>query len=194
MNSESPVVFVVDDDHRVREALSSLISSVGLRVAVFGSACGISGIRKAGCPRMPCPGLATSGNQRTGTPAAVVSRRYSADCLHLRSRRYPFFRARHQGWGDRVPSKTVRRSGTASSDSRRHRSGSNRAAERDRNWPNCKGATTFSRLANGKSFPSWWPASPTSRLAPTWVPARSQLGFTGDRSCERWPRNRWRSW
>jgi FixJ family two-component response regulator len=38
MNSESPVVFVVDDDHRVREALYSLISSVGLRVAVFGSA------------------------------------------------------------------------------------------------------------------------------------------------------------
>lgn len=38
MNSESPVVFVVDDDHRVREALSSLISSVGLQVAVFGSA------------------------------------------------------------------------------------------------------------------------------------------------------------
>lgn len=38
MNSYSPVVFVVDDDHRVRQALSSLISSVGLRVAVFGSA------------------------------------------------------------------------------------------------------------------------------------------------------------
>jgi FixJ family two-component response regulator len=38
MNSDSPVVFVVDDDSRVREALSSLISSAGLRVAVFGSA------------------------------------------------------------------------------------------------------------------------------------------------------------
>jgi len=38
VNSDSPFVFVVDDDHRVREALSSLISSVGLRVAVFGSA------------------------------------------------------------------------------------------------------------------------------------------------------------
>ena len=38
MNSDSPVVFVVDDDHRIREALSSLISSVGLQVAVFGSA------------------------------------------------------------------------------------------------------------------------------------------------------------
>jgi FixJ family two-component response regulator len=38
MTSDSPVVFVVDDDHRVREALSSLISSAGLQVAVFGSA------------------------------------------------------------------------------------------------------------------------------------------------------------
>lgn len=38
MNSGLPIVFVVDDDHRVREALSSLISSAGLRVAVFGSA------------------------------------------------------------------------------------------------------------------------------------------------------------
>jgi FixJ family two-component response regulator len=38
MNSDSPIVFVVDDDHRVREALSSLISSAGLRVAVFNSA------------------------------------------------------------------------------------------------------------------------------------------------------------
>lgn len=38
MSSDSPVVFVVDDDRRVREALSSLISSAGLRVEVFGSA------------------------------------------------------------------------------------------------------------------------------------------------------------
>jgi FixJ family two-component response regulator len=38
MSSESPIVFVVDDDHRVCEALSDLISSVGLRVTAFGSA------------------------------------------------------------------------------------------------------------------------------------------------------------
>ena len=38
MNSDNPIVFVVDDDYRVREALSSLISSAGLRVAVFSSA------------------------------------------------------------------------------------------------------------------------------------------------------------
>jgi FixJ family two-component response regulator len=38
MNSGDPMVFVVDDDYRVREALSSLISSAGLRVAAYGSA------------------------------------------------------------------------------------------------------------------------------------------------------------
>jgi len=38
MNSDNPIVFVVDDDYRVREALSSLIASVGLRVVAFGSA------------------------------------------------------------------------------------------------------------------------------------------------------------
>jgi FixJ family two-component response regulator len=38
INQDKPVVFVVDDDYRVREALSSLISSTGLDVAAFGSA------------------------------------------------------------------------------------------------------------------------------------------------------------
>jgi FixJ family two-component response regulator len=38
MTSDSPIVFVVDDDYRVREALSSLIESVGLRVTAYGSA------------------------------------------------------------------------------------------------------------------------------------------------------------
>jgi FixJ family two-component response regulator len=38
MTSDDPIVFVVDDDHRVREALCSLIASVGLRVTAYGSA------------------------------------------------------------------------------------------------------------------------------------------------------------
>jgi FixJ family two-component response regulator len=38
MTSDEPIVFVVDDDHRVREALCSLIASVGLRVNAYGSA------------------------------------------------------------------------------------------------------------------------------------------------------------
>jgi len=38
MTPDSPVVFVVDDDRRVREALSRLLSSVGLAAVAFGSA------------------------------------------------------------------------------------------------------------------------------------------------------------
>ena len=38
MNSDNPIVFVVDDDYRVREALSSLLASVGLQVVACGSA------------------------------------------------------------------------------------------------------------------------------------------------------------
>jgi FixJ family two-component response regulator len=38
MTSDDPIIFVVDDDYRVREALCSLIESVGLRVAAYGSA------------------------------------------------------------------------------------------------------------------------------------------------------------
>jgi len=38
VNSDNPIVFVVDDDYRVREALSSLLASVGLQVVACGSA------------------------------------------------------------------------------------------------------------------------------------------------------------
>jgi len=38
MTTERPMVFVVDDDVRVRDALSSLLASAGLDVAVFASA------------------------------------------------------------------------------------------------------------------------------------------------------------
>ena len=37
MTEESPIVFVVDDDASIRDALKSLIRSVGLRVELFGS-------------------------------------------------------------------------------------------------------------------------------------------------------------
>jgi FixJ family two-component response regulator len=38
MTAERPLVFVVDDDARVREALSDLLASAGLDTAVFASA------------------------------------------------------------------------------------------------------------------------------------------------------------
>ena len=38
MTYQPPIVFVVDDDSSIRDALKSLIRSVGLRVELFGSA------------------------------------------------------------------------------------------------------------------------------------------------------------
>ena len=38
MNEEQPIVFVIDDDPSVREALDSLLRSVALKVQLFGSA------------------------------------------------------------------------------------------------------------------------------------------------------------
>jgi FixJ family two-component response regulator len=38
VTQDNPVVYVLDDDYRVREALTSFLLSVGLRVEVFASA------------------------------------------------------------------------------------------------------------------------------------------------------------
>jgi FixJ family two-component response regulator len=38
MTAEEPIVFIVDDDHRIREALCELLMSLGLRALGFGSA------------------------------------------------------------------------------------------------------------------------------------------------------------
>ena len=38
MSAEAPIVFVVDDDDSVRQAITSLVSSVGLRVQAFATA------------------------------------------------------------------------------------------------------------------------------------------------------------
>ena len=38
MKPDDPIVFVVDDDRRMQEALSSLVEAMGFRVATFGSA------------------------------------------------------------------------------------------------------------------------------------------------------------
>ena len=51
MNPTTPVVFVIDDDRSVRDALSSLIRSVGLGVETFGSA---QEFLKSKLPDAPC--------------------------------------------------------------------------------------------------------------------------------------------
>jgi len=50
VKSEDPIVFVVDDDDRVREALCSLIQSAGLRVAAFDSGSAFLAFEKPDAP------------------------------------------------------------------------------------------------------------------------------------------------
>lgn len=50
MSSDAPIVFIVDDDSRVREALSGLLASLGMRAAAFGSASEFLAFEKPDAP------------------------------------------------------------------------------------------------------------------------------------------------
>jgi FixJ family two-component response regulator len=50
MTHDQPIIYVLDDDYRVREALSSLLLSLGLRVKVFVSAAEYLDFKKPDCP------------------------------------------------------------------------------------------------------------------------------------------------
>jgi len=76
MNSDRPIVFVVDDDYRVREALSSLMASIGLDVAVFGSAQEFLESEKPDSPACLVLDLELPDSSWPRTPAAVGHRQW----------------------------------------------------------------------------------------------------------------------
>jgi hypothetical protein len=53
MTEQPPIVFVVDDDASVRDALKSLIRSVGLRVELFGSSREFLQRQRPDCAELP---------------------------------------------------------------------------------------------------------------------------------------------
>ena len=55
MSAPLSIVFVVDDDVSIRDALKSLIRSVGLRVELFGSATRIFASEATRCTELPGP-------------------------------------------------------------------------------------------------------------------------------------------
>jgi FixJ family two-component response regulator len=50
MKEQDPIVFVIDDDHMIRDGLQSLIRSVGLRVETFASAQDFLGTKRPDTP------------------------------------------------------------------------------------------------------------------------------------------------
>jgi len=91
MTTDDHVVFVVDDDARVREALSELLESHGIRAVTFGSA--------GEYVRADKPDL----------PASLILDVESAGYLRDRSRRHPVICARDQGRRGGFSHQTIQR-------------------------------------------------------------------------------------
>jgi FixJ family two-component response regulator len=80
MSKDNPIVYVLDDDYRVREALTSLLSSVGFRVEVFASAAEYLKFKKPDSPAclildLQLPGMSGLDLQRQiagGDAPAIV--------------------------------------------------------------------------------------------------------------------------
>jgi FixJ family two-component response regulator len=80
MSKDDPIVYVLDDDYRVRESLTSLLSSVGFRVEVFASAAEYLKFRKPDSPAclildLQLPGMSGLDLQREiagGDAPAIV--------------------------------------------------------------------------------------------------------------------------
>jgi FixJ family two-component response regulator len=81
VSSDSPTVFVVDDDLAIRQAMTSLVASVGLRVETFKTAHEFVGAKRPDAPAclvldVRLPGLSGLDLQRelahAGTPIPII--------------------------------------------------------------------------------------------------------------------------
>ena len=67
--AEHPLVILVDDDERLREALDELMQSVGLDTISFGSTARLARSRASGSAGMPYRRRADAGRERSRSPA-----------------------------------------------------------------------------------------------------------------------------
>jgi FixJ family two-component response regulator len=79
MSSDEPIVYVLDDDARVREGLTALLSSLGRRVMVFGDASQYLGFKRPDAPGclildLDMPGMTglELQNELSGTDAPPI--------------------------------------------------------------------------------------------------------------------------
>ena len=69
MTEEQPVVFVIDDDGMVRDAVKDLLCSVGLRVESFGSTQGFLRSKRSDAPSCIVLRRQIAGGERVGISA-----------------------------------------------------------------------------------------------------------------------------
>ena len=97
MTTDDHIVFIVDDDARMREALGELLESHGIRTIAFGVGRRVCSRRQAGRACLPHPRRRAAGYQRPRSAEADRGRRSSAD-------RFPYGAWRHSlvGAGDQA--------------------------------------------------------------------------------------------
>ena len=193
MTSDRPVVFVVDDDARVRDALSSLLASAGLEVAVFASATEFLQADKPDAPAclvldLELPDIHGLELQKElaerEAPPIVFITGHGDIPSSVKAMKAGAVEFLSKPFGDEELLRAIDAAIALDRAARLKRS------ER----LELRAATSGSRLVNAKCSPSSSPASPTSRLPASSGPARSPSASIVARSCARWARDPSPSW
>ena len=153
MTRTSGVVYLVDDDSRVREALSELLASLGIEHVTFGSAAEYLGLCKVGRLRLSGTGRANAGNNRPRSATTACGRIQSPGHFYQRSWRHPIDRPRNEGGSYRIPDQAHRSASTRGSDPGGIYQGPGTAAE-DGGARGLQRRFASSHPGNGKSFRS----------------------------------------
>ena len=137
LNPQDHIVFVVDDDRRICEALSELLSTFDLTRGDVRFRCRVPRISEARRAGLPDSGRGTSGHQRTRPAKPDRAGASPADRVHHGTWRHSHVRARDQGGRGRLPDQAVQGGGPDAGDPCRHRAGSRSPGWREPNWPSC---------------------------------------------------------
>ena len=114
---QSSTVYVVDDDESIREAISNLLESVGIRSEHFASTEEFLRSGRTGASGLPGARCALAGNDRGRVPAGTDPPQHShADHFHDRAWRHSHGPQGDEGRRDRIPDQAVSKRGIAERD------------------------------------------------------------------------------
>ncbi len=188
MTADRPVVFVVDDDARVRDALTSLLASAGREVAAFASATEFLNADKPDAPAclvldLELPDIHGLELQKElaerEAPPIVFITGHGDIPSSVKAMKAGAVEFLSKPFGDEELLRAIDAA---------HRARSGRTAETIGTGGVEANGTSDSRLANVRSSPSSWLALPTSRQPASSAPARSPSVCIVARSCARWAR------
>ena len=109
LNPEDPIVFVVDDDRRICEALSALLSTFDLRVVTFGSAAEYIAYPKPDVPACLILDVELPDINGLDLQSQTAQENHPQIVFITGHGDIPTFRARDEGGRGRLPDQAVQR-------------------------------------------------------------------------------------